>query len=104
MYRNFKITTIEDRLILYKYVLNNYIIHSKVIKVPYKTDKINPYRLGICFYLKRTVNVVIEELPEMMEVYSTYAKTGSFIAPAGDIEKRIKFLKEVITLTKLKLT
>ena len=101
--QHFNIDTLEERLVLYRYLKYRYTTRLHQIVLPYKIKVTNPYELGLCFYLKYKTTVSFQDLPEMVEVYNSKHVKGSLIGPAGNLQIRINFLNEVIKLTKSKI-
>ena len=99
---DFKIDTVEERLLLYRYLKYRYTLRGKSSHLPYKLDVIDPFSLGICFYLSHRTTVKFEDLPEMVEEYKKIKKTGVLLAPAGHIPERVKFINNVINNIKIK--
>ena len=103
MKQSFKIDTVKERLIFYRYLKVRYTVRNKSSHLPYKIDVIDPFSLGLCFYLSHKTTVKFEDLPEMVEEYNKIEREGVLIAPAGDIPARIKFLNNIINKIKKKL-
>ena len=104
MVKTFKIDTVEDRLILYRWLLQRYTTRYKqYVKQKgfyrYTFNVTDNFSLGICFYLKRKTNITIEQLPELHYLYRLECTDGVLIAPRGELLPRIKILKEVIEFT-----
>lgn len=102
MVTNFKIETVEERLVVYRWLVQRYIARNKTGMRIYKIRCIDPFSLGICFYLKRTTNIKFEDLPEMYNHYHSKVNNEELLFPKGDLPNRIVFLKEVVLITKNK--
>jgi len=105
MVTKFQIDTVEERLKVYTWLQYRYVCRRHAIilnkgNILYKIDVINPFSLGICFYLKRTTNIKFEDLPEMYSLYKTKVKGEELLYPKGNLNKRILFIKETIKKTK----
>jgi hypothetical protein len=101
--KQFNIDTIEERLKIYRYLLYRYTTKIKMGSTIYKYDTINPFGLGICFYLKRQTNVNFEDLEEMKEVFNTKNTQNGLLGTVGDLRIRKQFILEVINVTLLKI-
>lgn len=104
MVKTFKVDTVKDRLILYRWLLQRYMNRYKqYVKqkgfYKYTNNITDSYSLGICFYLKRKTNITIEQLHELHYLYRLECTDGVLIAPRGELLPRIKFLEKVIKFT-----
>lgn len=89
---------LNERLALYKDALKDYkLALIPLVKYWNNTD------YGFCHYFKKTYAIDVYKLPEMIELKEAHNFPDIYWFKQARIIPRIKFLKDVITLTEQKI-